>query len=172
MSMEPCHSHIATALFTDTKIITSLFPEVQIQSWRNFLGSQTHKAKSSRWLHSNIQSWKTALCMRFWRLLPIASSIPSAVTRNGFGQVPEEQFEIQFLVLIYTQNSIWIFLKPIFCTHCILTWWKYSVLWKSESNSLSLKEKELPFLCSPRGHLLQGEKAYAIPIYNSGSNNI
>ena len=38
-----------------------LFPEAQLSCWGHFLGSQSYKAKSSRWLHSNLRSWNTNL---------------------------------------------------------------------------------------------------------------
>lgn len=38
------------------------------------------------------------------------------------------------------------------------------------TNYFSLDEKELTFLCSPRGLFLQNENVYAVPIHNSGSN--
>ena len=38
-----------------------LFPEAWLSCWGNFLGSQTYKARSSRWLHSNLQSWNNNL---------------------------------------------------------------------------------------------------------------
>lgn len=101
-----------------------LFPEAQLSCWGNFLGSQTYKAKPSRWLHSNLPSWNNTTVHAI-SMTP-SHSIPPALSQNRFGQVPKEWFEIQTLLLICMQSDIWMFLKPIFCAHWILPWWKYT----------------------------------------------
>lgn len=137
MSMERCHSHIATALFTDTKIIISFCSlKHDFHAGEIFLGSQTYKAKSSRWLHSNLRSWNNNLAHA---IPPSSHTQPppplllstkmylSRYQRNGLNFRPcpwfvcklISEFFLKPISLFNTQSSLLLSISNLILTHIL-----------------------------------------------------
>lgn len=113
-----------------------LFPEARLSCWGNFLGSQTYKAKSSRWLHSNLRSWNNNLVHA---ILPSSHTQPppplllstkmylSRYQRNGLNFRPcpwfvckvISEFFLKPISLFNTQSSLLLSISNLILTHIL-----------------------------------------------------
>lgn len=127
MSMEHCHSHIATALFIDTEIITFCS-----SLEHNFNAGKFHRITSiedqiSRWLPSKSLKLEQQPVHAISTDSSHSLSVLSALLQSGFEQKPEEWFEVLSLPLFKCKNAFWVcfFFKKInklIYTPCILPW--------------------------------------------------
>lgn len=94
MSMEHCHSYIATALFIDTEIITFCS-----SLEHNFNAGKFHRITSiedqiSRWLPSKSLKSEQQPVHAISTDSSHSLSVLSALLQSGFEQILEERFEV------------------------------------------------------------------------------